>query len=107
TQNDRGEATSDLFAVRTSVKDTQTVLNHIMTLMQDDLKQLRRKVVGSVDDKTPQVVLAFTDQEGKPDFASSAQIATLLNEQFNGRGLARATFTLDRPAERDKEKEDH
>lgn len=102
-----GEAKSDLFTLRTSVRDTKTVLSHILDVMKDKLKQLRMKVPERIDEKATQVTLSFTDQEGKTDFASAAQIATLLNDQFNSHGLARATFSLDRPTEPEKEKEDH
>jgi SecD/SecF fusion protein len=101
----RGE--SEFFTVRTSERDTKVVLNHILALMKDDLKQLRMKVDGTVDDKTTQVTLTFTDQEGNKDFTSPAMIASLLNDRFNARGLARATFSLDRPTERAKERQDH
>lgn len=105
--NEKGEAVSEFFTVRSSERDTKIVLNHILDVMKEDLKQLRMKMPASIDDKTTQVTLSFTDQDGAVDFASPAQIATLLNDRFNARGLARATFSLDRPVERDKEKDDH
>ncbi|MGL4550053.1 MAG: protein translocase subunit SecD, partial [Gemmataceae bacterium] len=113
--NERGEAVSDFFTVRTSERDTKVVLAHILDRMKVDddtslLKKLRMESAGSVDDKTTEVRLKFFSGEGRdatPDFASPAQITALFADRFNSRGLTRATFTLDRPAERDKEKDDH
>jgi SecD/SecF fusion protein len=105
-RNKEGEPASRLFTLRTSTRELQVVQQRILDLLKDDLQQMRMKVATPIDDNTTQVTLQFTDQDGNVDFVSPATIATLLNEGFNSRGLARASFSLDRPSERSKERDE-
>jgi len=104
--NERGEAVSRYFTLRTSVREMENVQDRVVRLLGDALQKVRLSFPDSIDEKALQVPLQFTDQEGQPDFVSPATIASLLNDSFNRRGLARASFSLDRPSERSKEREE-
>jgi preprotein translocase SecF subunit len=84
----------------------ETVRERVVELLGDSLQKVRMAFPNSIDDKTTQVTLQFTDQDNKANFVSPAAIGTLLNENFNSQGLTRSTFSLDRPSERSKESEE-
>jgi SecD/SecF fusion protein len=91
------------FTVRTSEKDALKVQKEINDRLGGDLKKIYlTKYQIAPDGKA--ATLEFGDApEGGKDFASPAQLTTLLSQEFNKYAVPQKGFTIVRPEVRDKE----
>jgi SecD/SecF fusion protein len=106
TDTDSSGDASRYFTVRTSERKAQAVFEYVQDNLGDRLKRIN---VGKIDILKPgrEAKLTFVSQDGKPDFASPAQVQMLVANEFEKHDLPRAGFTIERPSDKDKEKEEH
>jgi SecD/SecF fusion protein len=94
---------SRYFTVRTSEKDTKKVFAYVQQYLGSELKRIHATI--TIDKPGSEATLTFTSN-GEPAFASPAQVQMLVSEELARRDLPRNAFSIDRPKEKDLEKDE-
>jgi SecD/SecF fusion protein len=93
-----GRPLSSYFTIRTAERNPQLVFDYVNDRLGDKLKRI---LLGSyaINKAGNQVTLRFTNQQGEKDFASPAQVQSLLTDEFRANNLPRSAFSVDRRGE--------
>jgi SecD/SecF fusion protein len=95
---------SKWFTVRTSDKDAVKVQQDINARLGDDLKKIYLKSYQiAKDDKSATLQFATAAEGGQPEYASPAQLTTLLSHEFKKYDVPEKGVRVVRPESKDKE----